>query len=136
MSRGLIVFPTSNTNNDLLILDRSNQIAYAATVGMYNYTGVEPTTKAFMEKANTGPPINALSPQKARAGLSELQASYPVQKLPADIVNRTIHSGPNATEVSITIVRPPNSRNETLPVVMYFHGGGVNYLLEKPDGYL
>ena len=106
------------------MLDRSNQIAYATTVGMYNYTGVEPTTKAFMEKASTGPPVNTLSPQKARAGLSELQATYPVQKLPADIVNRTIPGGPNAKEVSITIVRPSNSSNETLPVVMYFHGGG------------
>ena len=106
------------------MLDRSNQIAHATTVGMYNYTGVEPTTKAFMEKVNAGPPLNTLTPQMARAVISELQASYPVQKLPADIVNRTIPGGPNATEVSITIVRPPNSSNETLPVVMYFHGGG------------
>jgi acetyl esterase len=65
-----------------------------------------------------------LSPEKARAVLSGLQASYPFQKLPADIENRTIPGGPNATEISITIVRPPNSSNETLPVVMYFHGGG------------
>ena len=27
-------------------------------------------------------------------------------------------------EISITIVRPPDSINETLPVIMYFHGGG------------
>ena len=69
---------------------------------------LEPTTKAFIEKVNAGPPLNTLTPQKARAVISELQASYPVQKLPADIVNRTIPGGPNATEVSITIVRPPN----------------------------
>ena len=31
---GLIVFPTSNTNNNLLMLDRSDQIAHATTVGM------------------------------------------------------------------------------------------------------
>jgi len=121
---GLIIFPHSNGNNNLLILHTSNQIAYGTTDGMYNYTGVEPTTKAFMEKVNAGQPLNTLTPQKARAVISELQASYPVQKLPAAIVNRTIPGGPNATEVSITIVRPPNSSNETLPVVMYFHGGG------------
>jgi acetyl esterase len=27
-------------------------------------------------------------------------------------------------EISITIVRPPDSSNQTLPVVMFFHGGG------------
>ena len=47
-----------------------------------------------------------------------------VQKLPAEIENRTIPGGPNAKEISITIVRPQSNSNETLPVVMYFHGGG------------
>ena len=66
-----------------------------------------------------------MSPDKARAVLSGLQASSSVQKLPADIENRTIPGGsPNATEISITIVRPPNSSNEILPVVMFIHGGG------------
>ncbi len=106
------------------MLERSNQIAHATTVGMYNYTGVDPIVRAFIEKVNTQPPLNTLTPQKARDVLSGLQASYPVQKLPADIENRTIPGGLNAKEISLTIVRPPNSSNETLPVVMYFHGGG------------
>ena len=38
--------------------------------------------------------------------------------------NRTIPGGPNDTDISVQIVRPPNTSNETLPVVMYFHGGG------------
>ena len=38
-----------------------------------NYTGVEPTTKVFMEKVNAGPLLNTLTPQKARAVISELQ---------------------------------------------------------------
>ena len=70
-----------------------------------------------------GLPIYTLSPDKARAVLSGLQASYPVAKLPADIENRTIPGGPDGENISITIVRPPNRNNETLPVVMYFHGG-------------
>ena len=37
------------------------------------------------------------APEKARAVLSELQAAYPVQKLPADIENRTIPGGPSGT---------------------------------------
>ena len=117
----LIAFPS---NNNLILRNISNQIAHATTVGMYNYTGIDPTTRAFLEKTDTGPPIYTLTPQKARAVLSGLQASYPVQKLPADIENRTIPGGPNGTKVSITIVRPPNTSNETLPVVIYTHGGG------------
>src|SRR5215211_9437356 len=42
--------------------------------------------------------------------------------LPADIENRTIAGGPNG-QISIQIIRPPSS-NETLPVVVYTHGGG------------
>jgi acetyl esterase len=65
-----------------------------------------------------------MSPDNARAVLSGLQASYPVQKLPADVENRTIPDGPDGKEISITIVRPANSSNEILPVVMFIHGGG------------
>src|SRR5205823_3680153 len=65
-----------------------------------------------------------LSPYDARAVLSGLQASIPVKKLPADIENRTISCGPDGKDIAITMVRPPNSSNETLPVIMFFHGGG------------
>ena len=91
------------------------------------YIELEQNARAFLESLQQqgGPPIYTLSPDKARAVLSGLQASSPVQKLPADIENRTIPGGsPNATEISITIVRPPNSSNEILPVVMFIHGGG------------
>ena len=67
-------------------------------------------------------PIFTLSPEKARAVLSGLQAGHPVSKLSADIENRTIPREPNNKNISITIVRPANTANETLPVVMYFHG--------------
>jgi acetyl esterase len=108
----------------------ASQVAYGLgtqfSLGTYNYTGLEQNTQAFLDNLQQqgGPPIYTLSPDKARAVLSGLQASYPVQKLPADIENRTIPGGPNATDVSITIVRPPSISNQTLPVVMYFHGGG------------
>jgi acetyl esterase len=71
-----------------------------------------------------GPPIYTLSPDKARTVLSGLQAGSPVQKLPADIENRTIPGGPDSREISITIVRPPKSSNEILPVIIFIHGGG------------
>ena len=91
-----------------------------------NYDGVEQNTQSFLKslQQNPGPPIYTLLPDQARAVLSGLQTSGTVQKLPAEIENRTIPGGPNAKEISITIVRPQSNSNETLPVVMYFHGGG------------
>ena len=91
-----------------------------------NFTGVEQDTRAFLEslQRNPGPPLYTLSPEQARAVLSGLQAGIPVKKLAADMENRTIPGGPNDTDISVQIVRPPNTSNETLPVVMYFHGGG------------
>lgn len=91
-----------------------------------NFTGVEQKTRGFLESLQqaSGPPLFKLSPEQARAVLSGLQASIPVKKLPADIENRTILGGPNGTEVSIQIVRPPNNNNKTFPTIMYFHGGG------------
>jgi acetyl esterase len=90
------------------------------------YSGLEHDTRAFLDnlRQNAGPPIYTLSPHDARAILSGLQSSIPVKKPPADIENRTIPSGIGGKDLSITIVRPLNSSNETLPVVMYFHGGG------------
>jgi acetyl esterase len=91
-----------------------------------NFTGVEQKTRGFLESLQqaSGPPLYKLSPEQARAVLSGLQASIPVKKLPADIKNHTILGGPNGTELSIQIVRPPNNNNKTFPTIMYFHGGG------------
>lgn len=91
-----------------------------------SFKGVEQHTRAFLEslQQNPGPPLYTLSPEKARAVLTGLQASIPVKKLPADIENRTVPGGPDNTDVSVQIVRPQGSSNEILPVVIYLHGGG------------
>lgn len=93
---------------------------------MGQYSELEQNTRAFLDnlRQKGGPPIYTLSPYDAPAVLSGLQASTPVKQLPAIIDNRTIPGGPDGKDVSITIVRPPESINETLPVVMFFHGGG------------
>jgi acetyl esterase len=90
----------------------------------YDFKGVEQNTRVFLEslQQNPGPPIYKLSPVQARDVLSGLQAG-PIKRLPADIDNRTVQGGPIG-EISIQIVRPPNSSNETLPVIMHVHGGG------------
>ena len=101
-------------------------LATQFSLGTFNHDGLEKLTRAFLDDAQEkgGPPIYTLSPEKARAVLSGLQASVPVKMLPAEIENRTIPGGPGGEDTSITIVRPPNSSNETLPVVIYIHGGG------------
>jgi acetyl esterase len=89
-----------------------------------NYSGIEQKTRNFLEdlQKQGGPPLYTLSPKDARDVLSNLQASVRVAKLPADIENRTIPGGPNG-DVPVKIIKPKRS-NETLPVVIYIHGGG------------
>jgi acetyl esterase len=84
---------------------------------------LEPKTQAFidaLQKAG-GPPLYTLSPAEAHQVLTDLQ-SQPVDKLPADIEDTTFPVGPTGS-TRIRILRPQGVR-ETLPVVMYFHGGG------------
>jgi acetyl esterase len=90
------------------------------------YSELEQNARALLNNLQQqgGPPIYTLSPDKARGVLSGLQASSPVQKLPADVENRTIPGGSNSKDVSITIVRPRNSNIEPLPVVIFTHGSG------------
>jgi len=91
-----------------------------------SYSELEQNARALLNNLQQqgGPPIYTLSPDKARGVLSGLQASTEVQKLPADVENRTISGGSDSKDVSITIVRPQNSRNDNLPVVIFTHGGG------------
>jgi acetyl esterase len=61
----------------------------------YDYSRVEQNTRAFLEslQKNSGPPIYKLSPEQARNVLSSVQAA-PIEKLDADIENRSIPGGP------------------------------------------
>ena len=101
-------------------------LATQFSLGTFNHTGLEKHTQAFLDdlQQKGGPPIYTLSPEKARAVLSGLQASTPVKMLPAEIENRTISGGPSGQDIYITIVRPADGSNQTLPVVIYIHGGG------------
>lgn len=85
---------------------------------------LEPTTRSFVEKINKqdGTPIYELSPKDARKILDNLQATTAVAKLSADIEDLDLPVGPDG-KVSVRIVRPKGNK-ETLPIVMYFHGGG------------
>ncbi|MEO9363247.1 MAG: alpha/beta hydrolase [Nitrososphaera sp.] len=94
-----------------------------------SYSSVEPKTRTFLENLQKqgGQPIYTLTPEKARAVLSGVQAAPlpPGVKLAAaDIENRTLPGGPEGSQVSVNIVRPQGSSNKTLPIVIYIHGGG------------
>ncbi len=85
---------------------------------------IDPKIRKFLEEMNArrGEPIYKMSPADARKFLENLQ-SQPVKKLDAKIEDLMIPGGPTK-EVSIRIVRPGNYAGGSLPVVMYFHGGG------------
>ena len=86
-------------------------------------SGVEHTTQAFLDALNagTGKRIEQLSPKDARAVLTGAQASVKLTLPKADVSQKTISV--DGHNISLTIVRPAGVKG-TLPVFMYFHGGG------------
>lgn len=82
---------------------------------------LEPTTQKFIDSLAGGEPIYTLSPADARGVLAGAQ-KIDVNKLPASIENRVIKVGPTGS-VKLRIIRPDHAEG-TLPVVVYFHGGG------------
>lgn len=84
---------------------------------------LDPPTQKFVSalEAAGGPPLYTLSPADARKVLDDAQA-IPIEKMPADIIERTIPGGPTG-DVSIRIVRP-RGVGAMLPAIIYIHGGG------------
>lgn len=80
-------------------------------------------TSGFLQALNSGkgPAINTLSPAQARQVLTGAQSGVKVDLSGVDIANRTIEQ--DGISVSLTIVRPQGASG-TLPVFMFFHGGG------------
>ena len=82
---------------------------------------LEPTTQKFIDGLAGAPSLSTLTPERAHAVLTDLQAK-PVPLRPADITDTTWAVGPTGS-TRIRIVRPQGV-TETLPLLMYFHGGG------------
>ena len=80
-------------------------------------------TSQFLHALNsgTGPAINTLTPAQARQVLVGAQNSVKVDLSGIDVSNKTIEQ--DGISVPITIVRPQGATG-TLPVFMFFHGGG------------
>ncbi|MEE4673570.1 alpha/beta hydrolase [Pseudomonas alliivorans] len=86
-------------------------------------SGVEHNTQAFLDALNsgTGKPIEQLSPQDARAVLVGAQSGVKLTLPKADVSEKTIKV--DGQSISLNIVRPAGVKG-TLPVFMFFHGGG------------
>ncbi|MCO6056832.1 alpha/beta hydrolase [Pseudomonas sp. MOB-449] len=85
--------------------------------------GVERNTQAFLEAlaAGGGKPLETLAPKDARAVLAGAQAGVKLELPKADVSQKTIDA--NGQTIDLTIVRPAGVKG-TLPVFMFFHGGG------------
>ncbi|MDH4554476.1 alpha/beta hydrolase [Pseudomonas sp. BN417] len=85
--------------------------------------GVEHSTQAFLEAlaAGGGKPLETLTPKDARAVLAGAQAGVKLELPKADVSQKTIEA--SGQQIDLTIVRPAGVKG-TLPVFMFFHGGG------------
>ncbi|MBB3309299.1 acetyl esterase [Rhizobium sp. BK196] len=96
-------------------------ILAASTAGAFADPVLEPTTQKFIDSLAGSKPIYTFSPADARNILSGAQKGD-VKKLAAQEEDKVIKAGPTGS-VKLRIVRPEGAKG-TLPVVMYFHGGG------------
>jgi acetyl esterase len=85
--------------------------------------GVERHVQGFLDAlaAGGGKPLEQLAPADARAVLAGAQAGAPLESLKVDIAQKTIIA--DGHPIKLTIVRPAGV-SSTLPVFMFFHGGG------------
>ncbi|HWT98589.1 MAG TPA: alpha/beta hydrolase [Terriglobales bacterium] len=130
MSRSLTATATASEIRNVLTRSASAlALAAALVLGLgaqhahADGATLEPTTQHFIDAlaAKGGAAIYTLSPANARNVLAGAQ-SGPVAKLPADIEAKTLPVGPTG-KTKVYVVRPAGAKG-TLPVVMYFHGGG------------
>jgi acetyl esterase/lipase len=84
---------------------------------------IESHIKAFLNVLNSGDGklLKDLTLEQARGGLIAAQKSVKVDISGIEVTEKTIHS--EGLDVSINIVKPANVKG-TLPVFMFFHGGG------------
>ena len=85
--------------------------------------GVERHVQGFLDAlaAGGGKPLEQMSPADARAVLVNAQAGPKLELPKVDITHKTINA--EGREIRLTVVRPAGAK-ATLPVFMFFHGGG------------
>lgn len=80
--------------------------------------------RSFLEQLNNAgdPPLETLSPEKARQVLVDAQKSVDVDYSGIEESEREITQ--DGITVNIHIVKPANTNSDKLPVFMFTHGGG------------
>jgi acetyl esterase len=81
---------------------------------------LEAASQEFVDATSTPPFIYELTPAEARKVLDDVQ-SEPIEKLPVE--ERWITVPADVRDVRVRIVTPPDV-TETLPAILYMHGGG------------
>ncbi len=84
---------------------------------------LEQTTQQFIDSLKGSTPINELPYDEARQVLIETQTKGDTAMPEAAVQELTLNVGPT-DEVIVNTVRPAGTEGETLPGVVYFHGGG------------
>jgi acetyl esterase len=84
---------------------------------------IESHVKAFLNVLNSGngKPMEQMSPVEARAVLTGAQSSVQVDLSGIKVTEKTINA--DGQSIKLHIVKPANAKG-TLPVFMFFHGGG------------
>ena len=81
---------------------------------------LEPSAQAIVDATSTPPFLYELEPAEARKVLDDLQAA-PIDKLP--VTEEWITVPAAVGDARVRIIKPVDSA-ETLPVIVYMHGGG------------
>ena len=110
-----------NRYSKLLAASATALAAHAALAA--GSPGVERNVQGFLDAlaAGGGKPLEQLSPADARTVLVNAQAGPKLELPQVDIANKTINA--EGREIKLTVVRPAGAK-ATLPVFMFFHGGG------------
>ncbi|MGO4379516.1 alpha/beta hydrolase [Pseudoduganella sp. RAF19] len=106
-----------NTLKTLVTTSALTALASAALAA--DYTGVEPTTAAFLKAIENAPPMENMTPKDARQVLIDAQKGAILPK--ADVSEKVIKV--DGQDVKLHIVCPAGAKG-TLPAFMFFHGGG------------
>lgn len=81
------------------------------------------TEQAFIDSLKGSTPIFEKSYEDARQTLIDAQTSGDIAMPEADVQEMTLDIGPTGS-VTVYTVRPAGTEGESLPGVIYFHGGG------------
>ncbi|MYN05518.1 alpha/beta hydrolase fold domain-containing protein [Pseudoduganella sp. DS3] len=101
------------------VLATSALSLFTASAFAASLPGVEPQTAQFLKAIEGGAPLESLSPADARQVLVGAQKGAPLP--PADVSSKVVEI--DGEKVRLHIVRPAGAKG-TLPVFMFFHGGG------------